>query len=72
MSFWKSTKARQVFRALEKIGWQTVHQSGSHKKLKHKAGAFPDYVWAFHDRDEIGPRMLARIAKHTGLKPSDL
>jgi predicted RNase H-like HicB family nuclease len=24
-------------------------------------------VLAFHDRDEIGPRMLARIAKHTGL-----
>ena len=27
---------------------------------------------AFHDRDEIGPKMLARIAKHTGLKPEDL
>jgi hypothetical protein len=32
----------------------------------------PDYVFAFHDREEIGPRMLARIAKHTGLKPEDL
>jgi hypothetical protein len=20
---------------------------------------FPNFVWAFHDRDEIGPRMLA-------------
>jgi hypothetical protein len=29
-------------------------------------------VFAFHDRDEIGPRMLARVAKHTGLKPEDL
>jgi hypothetical protein len=25
----------------------------------------PDFVWAFHDKDEIGPKMLARIAKHT-------
>lgn len=31
-----------------------------------------DYVWAFHDSVEIGPRMLARIAKHTGLRPEDL
>jgi hypothetical protein len=32
----------------------------------------PDVVWAFQDRDEIGPRMLARIAKRTGLTPEDL
>jgi predicted RNA binding protein YcfA (HicA-like mRNA interferase family) len=29
-------------------------------------------VFAFHDREEIGPRMLARIAKQTGLQPEDL
>jgi predicted RNA binding protein YcfA (HicA-like mRNA interferase family) len=29
-------------------------------------------VFAFHDKDEIGPKMLARIAKHTGLEPKDL
>jgi predicted RNA binding protein YcfA (HicA-like mRNA interferase family) len=33
---------------------------------------FPDLVFAFHDGDEIGPRMLARIAKHSGLRPEDL
>jgi hypothetical protein len=31
-----------------------------------------DFVFAFHDRDEIGPRLLARIAKPTGLQPDDL
>jgi hypothetical protein len=31
------------------------------------------FVFAFHDDDEeIGPRMLARIAKRTGLRPEDL
>jgi hypothetical protein len=25
-----------------------------------------------HDSEEIGPRMLARIAKNTGLRPEDL
>ncbi len=32
---------------------------------------FADFTWAFHEADEIGPRMLARIAKQTGLKPED-
>jgi hypothetical protein len=29
-------------------------------------------VFAFHEDEEIGPRMLARIAKRTGLRPDDL
>jgi hypothetical protein len=29
-------------------------------------------VFAFRDSEELGPRMLARIAKHTGLRPDDL
>jgi len=33
---------------------------------------WPDCVFAFHDNVEVGPRMLARISKHTGLKPEDL
>jgi len=36
------------------------------------AAWFTDSVFAFHDGDEIGPRMLARIGKHTGLSPDDL
>jgi predicted RNA binding protein YcfA (HicA-like mRNA interferase family) len=70
MSGWPSTRARIVFKALLKIGWSVVSQSGSHVKLRHSR--FPDYVWAFHDKEEIGPRMLARIAKHTGLTRDDL
>jgi predicted RNA binding protein YcfA (HicA-like mRNA interferase family) len=52
------------------IGWQLKRQSGSHRTLS-RAG-WPDFVFAFHDGDEIGPKMLARIAKHTGLTASDL
>jgi len=33
---------------------------------------WPDYVFSFHDGKEIGPKMLARIAKHTGLTTGDL
>jgi predicted RNA binding protein YcfA (HicA-like mRNA interferase family) len=53
------------------MGWMIKRQSGtSHRVLARPS--WPDYVFAFHDRDEIGPKMLARIAKHTGLTSEDL
>ena len=56
--------------ALLRIGWKVKRQTGSHKVLAREG--WPDLVFAFHDSDEIGPRMLARIAKHSGLRPEDL
>ena len=70
MSQWPSTKARRLYAALLKIGWELKRQSGSHRTLK--CDGWPDFVFAFHDAEEIGPKMLARIAKHTGLTPRDL
>ena len=70
MSPWPSTKAKRVLAALFRIGWTIKRQSGSHRTLE-RAG-WPDMVFAFHDNDEIGPRMLARIAKLSGLEPEDL
>lgn len=70
MSHWPSAKARKVLAALLGIGWQVKRQTGSQKTLSRDG--FPDYVFAFHDGDEIGPKMLARIARHTGLKVEDL
>jgi predicted RNA binding protein YcfA (HicA-like mRNA interferase family) len=70
MSDWRSVKARRLLAALLRIGWQVKRQSGSHRTLA-RAG-WPDFVFAFHDNEEIGPRMLARVAKHTGLTPDDL
>ncbi|WP_263053234.1 type II toxin-antitoxin system HicA family toxin [Pelodictyon phaeoclathratiforme] len=55
---------------LLRLGWEVKRQSGSHKTLSRNG--WPDFVFAFHDGDEIGPKMLARIAKHTGLSPDDL
>jgi predicted RNA binding protein YcfA (HicA-like mRNA interferase family) len=59
-----------VLAALLRSGWRIKRTTGSHRTLAHSER--PDFVFAFHDDEEIGPRMLARIAKHTGLKPSDL
>jgi predicted RNA binding protein YcfA (HicA-like mRNA interferase family) len=71
MSRWPSTKSHQVLAALLRIGWTIKRQSGTSHRVLTRSG-WPDYVFAFHDREEIGPKMLARIAKHTGLAPEDL
>ena len=71
MSQWPSSKAKTVLAALLRIGWSIKRETaGSHRILSRPG--WPDYVFAFHDSDEIGPRMLARIAKKTGLSPADL
>lgn len=70
MSSWKSSKAKIVLKALKKNGWQIKRIRGSHKVLSKEN--HPNFIFAFHDKEEIGPRMLARISKHTGLKPDDL
>ena len=69
MSQWPSKKARTVLSALFKLGWSIKRQTGSHRTLTRSGWA--DYTFAFHDTEEIGPRMLVRIAKHTGLTPED-
>jgi predicted RNA binding protein YcfA (HicA-like mRNA interferase family) len=74
VSDWPSTKARKVYRALVRIGWSPKpggRKGSSHIQLVHPKFAAP-FTWAFHDDVEIGPIMLRRIAKHTGLKPEDL
>jgi predicted RNA binding protein YcfA (HicA-like mRNA interferase family) len=70
VSRWPATKARRVLAALLRIGWRIKRQSGSHKTLERDG--WPDLVFAFHDDDEIGPRMLARMASRSGLEPKDL
>ncbi len=70
MSEWPATPARRVLAALLRMGWTIKRQTGSHRTLSRPD--WPDFVFAFHDREEIGPRMLARISKRTGLTPKDL
>ncbi|MBI2453963.1 MAG: type II toxin-antitoxin system HicA family toxin [Parcubacteria group bacterium] len=62
---WHAVKALRVLKALLKLGWRIKRQRGSHRVLEKEG--HPDFTFAFHDREEIGTRMLARIAKHTDL-----
>ena len=66
MSQWPSIKAKRLLAALFGIGWEFKRQSGSQRTLSRND--WPDFVFAFHDAEEIGPR----IAKHTALTPEDL
>lgn len=70
MSQWRSVKAKVVLRALLRKGWIVISQRGSHIKLKHPERG--TYMFGFHDNEVIGPKMLSKIAKHTGLEPPDL
>jgi predicted RNA binding protein YcfA (HicA-like mRNA interferase family) len=70
MSHWRSVKAKQLLAGLLRIGWEVAWQKGSHRRLK-RAG-WPNYTFAFHDNEEIGPGLLPQIAKKTGLRPEDL
>jgi predicted RNA binding protein YcfA (HicA-like mRNA interferase family) len=71
MSQWRSTKAKRVLAALLRIGWVIKRETGgSHRILSRPV--WSDFIFAFHDGVEIGPKMLARIAKRTGLQPEDL
>ncbi|MBY0506600.1 MAG: type II toxin-antitoxin system HicA family toxin [Bryobacteraceae bacterium] len=45
-------------------------QRGSHRRLS--GTNWPNYTFAFHDSEEVGPGLLSQIAKKTGLQPEDL
>ena len=68
---WPGSKANRVLAALLRIGWSIKRQSGSSHRVLERNG-WPNFVFAFHEQEELGPRMLARIAKRTGLTPEDL
>ena len=70
MSAWPSTKANRVLASLLRIGWNVKRQTGSHKVLARDG--WPNVVFAFRNHEELGPRMLARLSKRTGLRPDDL
>jgi predicted RNA binding protein YcfA (HicA-like mRNA interferase family) len=70
VSEWPATKASRVLAALLRIGWRIKRQRGSHRLLAREG--WPDARFAFHDGEEIGPAMLARIGRRPGRRPEDL
>ena len=55
---------------LQAAGWALA---GAERRIElMRREGWPDVVFAFHDGDEIGPKMLTKIAKTTGLKAEEL
>ena len=68
---WRSVEARALLAALLRLGWSIKRErAGSHVILTRPG--WPNYIFAFHAGGEVGPTMLARVAKRTGLRPEDL
>jgi predicted RNA binding protein YcfA (HicA-like mRNA interferase family) len=55
MILWPSCKSRQVLAALLRIGWPIKREAKGSQRVLHRPG-WADYVFAFHDGEEIGPR----------------
>jgi predicted RNA binding protein YcfA (HicA-like mRNA interferase family) len=69
-STWPAAKAQKVLAALLRIGWREKRQKGSHRTLERRG--WPDYIFAYHDGEEVGSVALAKLGKKTGLRPQDL
>lgn len=56
-------KARKVRAALERDGWRLIRQVGSHRvyRKNSRTGLF-----AFHDGEDLGSPMMARVAREFG------
>jgi len=71
VSHWPSSKAKKVFAAILRLGWSVKTQKGSsHKQMVHPEHG--EATWAFHDGEEIGPKMMARLAKTFHFTREDL
>jgi predicted RNA binding protein YcfA (HicA-like mRNA interferase family) len=71
MSRWPSTKAKALLRCLFRLGWRLKSETGSsHRQLVHEQHG--EVTWSFHDAEEIGPKMMARLSKQFHFTPDDL
>ena len=62
MSKWPASKSNRVYKALIRIGWSPKSQKGSSHIQLQRTG-WPDYTWAWHESEELGPVILKKIGK---------
>jgi predicted RNA binding protein YcfA (HicA-like mRNA interferase family) len=59
--------AKRVLSALRRAGFDEARKRGSHRFLVHADGR--RLVFAAHDGERIGPKLLARILKDAEITP---
>lgn len=59
-------KSSELLRKLQKAGWQTERQSGSHLIMRHPDKDEP-IIFPSHGAKEVGTGLAAKILKQAGL-----
>jgi predicted RNA binding protein YcfA (HicA-like mRNA interferase family) len=54
-----------VLAALRRAGFEETRRRGSHRFLIHAAGR--SLIFALHDGERVGPKLLAKILKDAGI-----
>jgi len=67
--FQGTVKGRHLLRALERIGWQIKSKKATHFLLIRQN--WQPYCFHFYQQ-EVGAKMLNKISRQTGLRPSDI
>ena len=70
MSVLPSIKALRLLNALLKYGFFVVRIRGSHRFLRHPDGR--SLMFAFHDRETVGPRILSKLVKDARMTTEEL
>jgi predicted RNA binding protein YcfA (HicA-like mRNA interferase family) len=61
--------ARRVLAALRRAGFSELRRHGSHRLLAHSDGR--TLVFALHDAERVGPKLLAKILKDARMTPDE-
>lgn len=64
-----SVRAREVVRALERLGFQRIRQRGSHAFFQHPDGR--STVVSVHPGEDIGKGLLRSILRAAKLSPEE-
>jgi predicted RNA binding protein YcfA (HicA-like mRNA interferase family) len=62
-------KPREVVAILERLGFVTVRQRGSHRQFRHADGRVTTVP--FHAGRDIAPALLRQIARDVGMSPEE-
>ena len=65
----RPAKARDIIKALFKLGFEARHTKGAHVFLKHPDGRTTTVP--VHTREEIDRRLLRKIAADIGMHPEE-
>lgn len=62
-------RGKDLIRILEKLGFEKVHQKGSHVRMRHKDGRRTSVP--IHSGEKVGVGLLRKILRDVNLSPEE-